>query len=70
MSVRDNKAPASLVIIIQDGNGKEWGRVIAPAKQFSTGSVGFYASGKINNPENPIARYQVGLNAILIGSKG
>jgi hypothetical protein len=66
---RDEKAPSSLQVIIRGADGKEWGTVYATAKEFSTGSVGFYASGKIANPENPEARYQAGINFTLIGSK-
>lgn len=66
---RDNKAPASLQLIIADNEGREWGRIYATSKNFSTGSVGFYASGKLNNPNNPEAKYQAGLTFTLIGSK-
>ncbi|MCL1993464.1 MAG: hypothetical protein FWG66_11025 [Spirochaetes bacterium] len=66
---RDEKAPASLQIIITDSEGKEWGRLYANSKDFSTGSVGFYANGKIANPNNPDARYQAGLTFTLVGSK-
>jgi len=66
---RDAKAPQALQIIISDNEGKEWGRVYATSKDFSTGSVGFYANGKITNPSNPEARYQMGLTLTLIGSK-
>jgi len=66
---RDNAAPNSLQIIISDSEGKEWGRFYAASKDFSTGSVGYYANGKIANPANPDARYQAGLTFTLIGSK-
>jgi hypothetical protein len=66
---RDGKAPTSLQAIIADSNGKEWGRVYATPKEFSTGSVGFYATGKLVNPDNPGARYQAGLTFTLVGSK-
>jgi hypothetical protein len=66
---RDEKAPASVVLIISDGNGLEWGRVYATPKEFSTGSVGYNASSKVQNPANPEARYQIGVNMTLIGSK-
>ncbi|GHT57866.1 hypothetical protein FACS1894109_10900 [Spirochaetia bacterium] len=66
---KDSKAPSSLTIIVQDSNGKEWGRQYATAKEFSTGSVGYNASGKVQNPDNPEARYQIGANFTLIGSK-
>jgi hypothetical protein len=66
---RDEKAPAALQVIVCDVNGREWGRFYANAKDFSTGSVGFYASGKISNPDNPEARYQTGVTIALVGSK-
>ena len=69
MAARDEKAPGALQVIIQDNNGKEWGRIFANAKQFSSGSVGFYGNGKMQNPENPLARYQCCLTFTLIGSK-
>jgi hypothetical protein len=40
----------------------------AHAKDFSTGSVGYYASDKITNPDSA-ERYQSGLSFTLIGSK-
>jgi hypothetical protein len=45
------------------------GRLFATPKEFSTGSVGFYAAGKVVNSQNPEARYQAGLTFTLIGSK-
>jgi hypothetical protein len=66
---RDANAPKSLLLVITDNNGKEWGRIHATAKDFSTGSVGYYANGKLTNPDNPEARYQAGLTFTLIGSK-
>ena len=69
MGMKDEKAPAALQVIIQDAGGREWARLFATAKDFKTGSKGFYANGKINNPDNPEARYQCGLTFTLIGSK-
>jgi hypothetical protein len=66
---RDNKSPTSLQVVILDNEGREMGRLFATPKEFSTGSVGFYASGKIVNPQNPEARYQTGLTFTLVGSK-
>ena len=65
----DDKAPASLQVVILDNNGKEWARLFANQKDFKTGSKGFFTSDKIKNPENPIARYQCSLTFTLIGSK-
>ena len=65
---RDPKAPRFLEIIIKDSEGKTWSTIIAKAKDFSTGSVGYYASEKSTNPESG-ERYQCGLSFTLIGSK-
>jgi hypothetical protein len=65
---KDEKAPEYLTLEISH-NGKPWGTIHAIAKEYSTGSAGFYGVGKIINPENPKARYQVNTNLILIGSK-
>ena len=65
---RDPKAPRYLEITIKDSEGKIWSTVIANAKDFSTGSVGYYASEKSTNPESG-ERYQCGLSFTLIGSK-
>jgi len=67
---RDASAPKFLEIFIKDSNGKEWNSqpVVALAKEFSTGSVGYYSSGKVENPEGN-ERYQVSVNITLIGSK-
>ncbi|MDR1389597.1 MAG: hypothetical protein LBJ31_06430 [Treponema sp.] len=65
---RDPKAPRFLQITVKDSEGKEWSAMIAQPKDFSSGSVGFYASGKITNPESA-ERYQCGLSFTLIGSK-
>ena len=66
---RDASAPNTVIATITDGNGKTWGTVALDAKQFSTGSVGFYGNGKVMNPANPEAKYQVGFTLTLVGSK-
>lgn len=66
---RDNKAPKKLICTFTDEQGNEWGKIDAKAKDFSSGSVGFYANGKIENPDNDDCRYQVGASITLIGSK-
>jgi len=66
---RDAKSPLSLQAVVLDNEGREWGRFYAASKDFSTGSVGFYASGKAVNPANPEAKYQAGLTFTLVGSK-
>lgn len=68
-NVRDAKAPKYLKVIIQDQDGNELTTMIAVAKEFKTGSVGYYAGDKMANPNNPECRYQVGMNFTLIGSK-
>jgi hypothetical protein len=65
---RDLKAPRFLEITIKDSEGKIWSTIFAQAKNFSTGSVGYYASDKVVNPESA-ERYQCGLSFTLIGSK-
>ncbi|MDR2041014.1 MAG: hypothetical protein LBP98_01695 [Tannerella sp.] len=65
---RDPKAPKFLEITIKDSDGKVWSSVFAHPKDFSSGSVGYYVSEKITNPESA-ERYQCGLSFTLIGSK-
>ncbi|MDR2534630.1 MAG: hypothetical protein LBD29_01190 [Treponema sp.] len=69
MGIRDDKAPKVLQVILLGENNQEWGRLYATPKEFSTGSVGFYANGKLINPVNPECRYQSALTLTLIGSK-
>ena len=65
---RDSQAPKFLEITIKDADGKVWSTLYAHAKDFSTGSVGFFASEKITNP-NSAERYQSSMSFTLIGSK-
>ncbi|GHU46938.1 hypothetical protein FACS1894200_01520 [Spirochaetia bacterium] len=65
---RDPKAPKHLVITIKDNDGNEWSPFLAQAKDFSTGSVGYYASDKTVNPVSA-ERYQISMSVTLIGSK-
>jgi hypothetical protein len=65
---RDSKAPKFLELTIKDSDGKVWSTIYAHGKDFSTGSVGFFASDKIVNPESA-ERYQCSLSFTLIGSK-
>ena len=65
---RDQKAPKFLEITIKDSEGKVWSTLFAHTKDFSTGSVGFFASDKLINPESA-ERYQSSLSFTLIGSK-
>jgi hypothetical protein len=66
---RDNNAPDSVNLEIRTPEGEVWGTVVASAREFKTGSVGFYANGKVTNPKSGL-KYQLGCNIILVGSKG
>ena len=46
----DEKAPEFLEITVKDFQGNEWRKMIAREKVFSSGSVGFYLTDKIENP--------------------
>jgi hypothetical protein len=65
---RDPKAPKFLELTIKDSDGKVWSTIYAHEKIFSSGSVGYFASDKIVNPESA-ERYQCSLSFTLIGSK-
>ena len=65
---RDPKSPKFLEITVKDSEGKVWSTLYAHAKDFSTGSVGFFASEKLVNPESA-ERYQSSMSFTLIGSK-
>ncbi|WP_062326615.1 hypothetical protein [Treponema endosymbiont of Eucomonympha sp.] len=65
---RDPNAPRYLEITVKDSEGKVWSTLLANAKDFSTGSVGYSVSEKVVNPESG-ERYQSSLNFTLIGSK-
>lgn len=64
----DSDAPPALIIEFRTSTGEVWGTLNAEAREFKTGSTGYYANGKIKNPKNGFP-YQVGTNVILIGSK-
>lgn len=64
----DSDAPPALIIEFKTSDGEVWGTLKADGREFKTGSLGFYASGKIKNPKNGFP-YQVGTNIILVGSK-
>jgi hypothetical protein len=66
---RDGKAPGGIQLTVSDVSGKAWGNVLAAPKDFATGSVGYYGNAKLVNPDNPDARYQLGITITLIGSK-
>lgn len=64
----DNEAPDTLIIEFKTPGGEHWGTLSADGREFKTGSLGFYASGKIKNPKNGLP-YQITANIILVGSK-
>jgi hypothetical protein len=64
----DTDAPPALIIEFKTTSGEVWGSLTAEAREFKTGSTGFYANGKIKNPKNGFP-YQIGTNIILVGSK-
>jgi hypothetical protein len=66
--VVDKEAPDSVTLEIRTPSGEVWGTLVAQGREFKTGSVGFYANGKVTNPKTG-AKYQLGANIILIGSK-
>ena len=65
---RDQNAPKFLEITVKDSEGKVWSTLYAHSKEFSTGSVGYFASEKLVNPDSA-ERYQSSLTFTLIGSK-
>ena len=64
----DADAPPALILEFRTASGEVWGTLTAEAREFKTGSTGYYANGKVKNPKNG-SPYQVGTNIILIGSK-
>jgi hypothetical protein len=66
---RDAQAPDQLYAHFVDADGNLWGVFQVETRTFSTGSVGYYANGKLKNPLNQDAKYQVGITATLCGSK-
>lgn len=63
-----HEGPPAVLLEVRTPSGEVWGQIMAPAKEFKTGSLGYYANGKLIDPTTG-ARYQVGCNIILIGSK-
>jgi hypothetical protein len=64
----DTAGPPTVIIEVKSPQGDVWGVITASAKEFKTGSKGFYANGKVVNPKSG-SRYQIGASVILIGSK-
>ncbi|MBX9570863.1 MAG: hypothetical protein K2X77_18360 [Candidatus Obscuribacterales bacterium] len=63
-----NDGPPAVLLEVRTPSGEVWGQIMAPYKEFKTGSTGYYANGKIIDPKTG-SRFQVGCNIILIGSK-
>ncbi len=53
-------------VVLKDDRGQVIGEMMAPEKQFKTGSRGFYANSKL---EIDGKRYQVQIQLVEIGSK-
>lgn len=65
----DEKAPELLTITITNKETEyELVKEVVKQKHFSTGSVGYFFSGKMTNPDSG-ERYQISCNITLIGSK-
>lgn len=60
------KTAKPLTIIVQDADGNEVKRMYAAPKQFTTGSVGYGCSEKL---DTDCRRVQASLNLTVIGSK-
>lgn len=60
--------PPAVLLEVRTPSGEVWGQIMAPYKEFKTGSTGYYANGKLIDPKTG-NRFQVGCNIILIGSK-
>lgn len=58
---------APLIIEVKDVKGNVLGTLTADYRTFSTGSKGYYVSGKI--PGQGVDRLQVSGNMVIIGSK-
>ncbi|MCL6510734.1 MAG: hypothetical protein K6U78_08605 [Anaerolineae bacterium] len=50
-------------------NGEEVGMLVLSPKQFSTGSTGFFASGKVSLGDEAEKGYQAQVQLVRIGSK-
>lgn len=57
-----------LIAEIRDGNGKVLGTLVLDAKDFKTGSKGYFGQGKIPGPVEE-ERLQLQVQAVIIGSK-
>lgn len=64
----DLEAPATITLTLTDPQGRNWGTLVAEAKDFATGSTGFFTTGKVINPASG-SKYQMQVQAVLVGSK-
>lgn len=55
--------PSRIVLAV----GGQETTLVAEPREFSTGSLGFYAQGKVLDKDGH--KYQVGINITLVGSK-
>lgn len=55
--------PSRITVVV----GGQESTLIADPREFSTGSLGFYAQGKVLDKDG--RRFQVGVNVTLVGSK-
>ncbi len=66
-SERSAQAPKITVKFLVDG--QEVGMLVLSPKQFSTGSTGFFASGKVSLGDEAEKGYQAQVQLVRIGSK-
>ncbi len=59
--------PTITVKFLIDGN--EVGTILLSAKDFKTGSTGFYGQGKVSLGDDAVKGYQVQVQMVKIGSK-
>ncbi len=62
-------ASATKVVVKFLVNGEEVGSLMLAPKRFSTGSVGFFANGKISLGDDAARGYQAQVQLVRIGSK-
>ncbi len=62
-------ASAAKIVVKFLVNGEEVGSLMLAPKRFSTGSVGFFANGKISLGDDAERGYQAQVQLVRIGSK-
>ena len=63
------KGARTILVEIKDGQGVVIGTLLGSERTFSTGSEGFFASGKVGIKGSSQGYYQVSVNMVKIGSK-